>query len=111
MSHTAQVMYDEPLHTISTGNVFADLGLPDPETRMAKAELALRFSTMIDERGLTQREAAALLGIDQPKVSAITRGCLTDFSLESMLTLANRLRMGLERDGRLASRQNCQGRL
>lgn len=89
-------MSKEPAFTLSSGNVFSDLGLADPETRMAKAELALRISTMIDERGLTQREAAALLGIDQPKVSAITRGRLTDFSLERLLTLVNRLGMDIE---------------
>jgi predicted XRE-type DNA-binding protein len=89
-------MSAEPNYTMSSGNVFADLGLPDPDTRLAKAELALRISTFIDERGLTQREAAELLGIDQPKVSAITRGRLTDFSLERLLTLVTRLGMDIE---------------
>ncbi|MGH7248147.1 MAG: helix-turn-helix domain-containing protein, partial [Pseudomonadota bacterium] len=55
--------------TRGSGNVFADLGLPNPEERLAKAELALAISRAIKERGLTQREAAALMGIDQPKVS------------------------------------------
>ena len=53
-------MSDEAKYTIGAGNVFADLGLPDPETRMAKAELALRISSFVAERGLTQREAAEL---------------------------------------------------
>jgi predicted XRE-type DNA-binding protein len=83
-------------YTVSSGNVFADLGLPDPDTRLAKAELALRITTVISERGLTQRQAAELLGIDQPKVSAIKRGRLTDFSLERLLTLVNRLGMDIE---------------
>lgn len=54
--------------TRGSGNVFADLGLPNPEERLAKAELALAISRAIKERGLTQREAATLMGIDQPKV-------------------------------------------
>lgn len=89
-------MNEEPQYTIGSGNVFADLGLPDPDARLAKAELALRISTVIAERGLTQREAAELLRIDQPKVSAIARGRLTDFSLERLLTLVNRLGMDVE---------------
>jgi predicted XRE-type DNA-binding protein len=84
-------MSQEPEFTVSSGNVFADLDLADAETRLAKAELARSISLTIQERGLTQRQAADLLGIDQPKVSAITRGRLRDFSLDGLLTLVNRL--------------------
>jgi predicted XRE-type DNA-binding protein len=87
---------DEPRFTVGSGNVFADLGLPDPDTRLAKAELARSISAIIRERGLTQREASELLGIDQPKVSAITRGRLGDFSLERLLTLVGRLGMDID---------------
>jgi len=86
----------EPRFTVSSGNVFADLGLPDAGTRLAKAELARSISAIIDERKLTQREAARLLQIDQPKVSAITRGRLGDFSLDRLLTLVNRLGMDID---------------
>jgi predicted XRE-type DNA-binding protein len=82
--------------TESSGNVFADLGLPDAETRLAKAELARRISLEIEARTLTQREAAAILGIDPPKVSAITRGRLRDFSLDRLLTLLGRLGIDIE---------------
>jgi predicted XRE-type DNA-binding protein len=64
--------------------VFADLGLAHPEDRLAKAELARRISEIIAERRLTQLEAAALLGIDQPKISALVRGRLGGFSLERL---------------------------
>jgi predicted XRE-type DNA-binding protein len=57
-----------------SGNVFADLGLPDAEERLAKAELARQILNIIAKRRLTQAKAAELLGIDQPKVSALTRG-------------------------------------
>ena len=67
-------MSGEPEFMVSSGNVFADLGLPDAGTRLAKAELARSITAIIQERGLTQREAARVLEIDQPKVSAITRG-------------------------------------
>lgn len=80
--------------TRGSGNVFADLGLPNPEERRAKAELALAISRAIKERGLTQREAAVLMGIDQPKVSHVLRGRLSDFSTERLMSFL----MGLGRD-------------
>ena len=89
-------MSRETTFTESSGNVFADLGLADAGTRLAKAELARSISAIIQERGLTQREAAQILDIDQPKVSAITRGRLGDFSLERLLMLVNRLGMDIE---------------
>jgi predicted XRE-type DNA-binding protein len=54
-------MTDEPRFVESSGNVFADLGLPDAETRLAKAELARRIALEIEERKLKQREAAEFL--------------------------------------------------
>jgi len=72
-------------YVISSGNLFADLGLPNPEEALAKAELANKISVLIRERGLTQAKAARLLGIDQPKVSMLLRGRLTGFSLERLM--------------------------
>jgi predicted XRE-type DNA-binding protein len=89
-------MTDEPRFTESSGNVFADLGLPDAGTRLAKAELSRRITLGIQKRTLTQSEAAVVLGIDQPKVSAITRGRLKDFSLDRLMTLLGRLGMDIE---------------
>lgn len=68
-----------------SGNVFADLGLPNPEEALAKARLASKISDIIDECGLTQEQAAKLMGIDQPKVSAIVRGRLEAFSMERLI--------------------------
>jgi predicted XRE-type DNA-binding protein len=65
--------------------------LPNPEDRLAKAELARRISEVISERRLTQLEAAALLGIDQPKISALVRGRLGGFSLERLMRFLNLL--------------------
>jgi predicted XRE-type DNA-binding protein len=72
-------------YVISSGNVFADLGLPNPEEALAKAELANKISVLIRDRGLTQAKAAKLLGIDQPKVSMLIRGRLRGFSLERLM--------------------------
>jgi predicted XRE-type DNA-binding protein len=74
-----------------SGNVFADLGLPDAEERLAKAELARRIFNIIVKRRLTQAQAADLLGIDQPKVSALTRGKLSGFSMERLFHFLNAL--------------------
>jgi predicted XRE-type DNA-binding protein len=74
-----------------SGNVFADLGLPDPEQLLAKAELARQILNIITKRRLTQTQAAELLGIDQPKVSALTRGKLSGFSMERLFHFLNAL--------------------
>jgi predicted XRE-type DNA-binding protein len=72
-------------YVVSSGNVFADLGLPNPEEALAKAELANKISMLIQDRKLTQAKAAKLLGIDQPKVSMLLRGRLTGFSIERLM--------------------------
>jgi predicted XRE-type DNA-binding protein len=80
----------------SSGNVFADLGLPNAEDRLAKAELARKINEIISERRLTQVEAAELLWIDQPKISALARGRLGGFSLERLLRFLNVLGRDVE---------------
>ncbi len=72
-------------HTVSSGNVFADLGLPNAEEMLAKAELAQKITAIIERRRLTQAKAADVLGVDQPKISALKRGRLSGFSLERLL--------------------------
>lgn len=71
-------------YEISLGNVFADLGLPNPEERLAKAKLAMQIYLIIEQKRLTQKEAANLLGIDQPKISALNKGKLAGFSIERL---------------------------
>jgi predicted XRE-type DNA-binding protein len=75
----------------SSGNVFADLGFADAEERLAKAELALVIHRFIEEQGLTQAQAAELLGITQPDVSDLVRGKLTRFSRERLERFLNAL--------------------
>jgi predicted XRE-type DNA-binding protein len=73
--------------TPSSGNVFADLNLPQADDLLAKAELAAKIVAEIRRRRLTQSQAAALLGIDQPKVSALKQGKLSGFSIERLMRL------------------------
>ena len=78
--------------TKSSGNVFADLGLPNAEEYLVKAELAYQINKIIIDRGLKQKEAAKLLDIDQPKISALENGRLTGFSIGRLfkyLTMLN----------------------
>ena len=67
----------DPAITHGSGNVFADLGLPDPGERQTKTRLALALNRIIKARGLKQTEAAQLLGVPQPKVSALVKTLLS----------------------------------
>ncbi len=75
----------KPAYKHSSGNVFADLGISQPEEALAKAELAARIGRLIAARHLTQAAAAKLLGVDQPKVSALLRGQLAGFSSDRLI--------------------------
>ena len=75
--------------TEGSSNVFADLGLPDSEELLAKAQLASTISDIIKGRHLTQTEAASVLGTTQPKVSNLVRGRLEGFSLERLALFLN----------------------
>ncbi|MBX9788082.1 MAG: helix-turn-helix domain-containing protein [Pirellulales bacterium] len=75
----------------SCGNVFADLDLPDADELLAKSELALRIYRIIKRRRLTQATAGKLLGISQPKVSALLNGRLDGFSTDRLFRFLNKL--------------------
>ena len=75
----------------SGDNVFADLGFPDAAEMLAKAELARQIHIIITKRHMTQTDAAKILGIDQPKVSALMRGKLSGFSMERLFHFLNAL--------------------
>ena len=64
----------------SSGNVFVDLGVRNPQDMLARAQLAHRICQVIAARGLTQTKAADIMGLDQPKISALLRGKLKGFS-------------------------------
>ena len=75
----------------SSGNVFADIGLPNPEEALAKSQLAIEIRRVIRKKKLTQAKAAKILKIDQPKLSRLLRGYLTNFSLERLFRFLNDL--------------------
>jgi predicted XRE-type DNA-binding protein len=77
--------------TESCGNVFADLGLKDADTLMAKSVLAIHIKRVIKARRLTHAQAAEILGLDQAKVSAITSRRLEGFSTDRLLRFLNEL--------------------
>ncbi|MBL8251264.1 MAG: XRE family transcriptional regulator [Candidatus Competibacter sp.] len=69
----------------SSGNLFADLGRPDAEEALTRVRLAQQIAEIIERQGLNQTDAAALMGLDQPKVSALVRGRLSGFSTDRLL--------------------------
>jgi predicted XRE-type DNA-binding protein len=79
-----------------SGNVFADLGLPHPDLALAKAELVQRIRDLIAERKLTQAQAAKLLRLDQPKVSALVRGRVEGYSIDRLFRFLNALGQQVE---------------
>lgn len=83
-------------HEKSSGNVFQDLGLSNPEERLAKAKLAAKIIELIKKRRLTQKQAAALLEIDQPKISALYHGRLSGFSMLRLIRFLNLLEQDVE---------------
>ena len=70
-----------------SGNVFADLGLPNPEERLLKAGIVAQLHRLIKQRGLTQVKAAKLLGITQLDLSRLLRGDFEDYSAERLMKM------------------------
>ncbi len=68
----------------SSGNVFADIGLPHPERVLARSQIMIRIKEIIKGKGLTQKQTAELLGIPQSKVSCLMNGKLSQFSLDHL---------------------------
>lgn len=83
-------MTKELIHR-GSGNVFADLRIPHPDQYLAKAELAARILKIVQRRGLTQAATGKLLGINQPKVSALLNGRLDGFSSDRLFRFLNAL--------------------
>jgi predicted XRE-type DNA-binding protein len=80
----------------SSGNVFADLGLPRPEQELLKARLTLEIYRLIRKRDLTQAEAGKVLGIKQPHVSALMRNRAGSFSVERLMKFLTALGQDVE---------------
>jgi predicted XRE-type DNA-binding protein len=97
--------------TPSSGNVFADMGLTEPEEELTKAQLASHIRHVIKRRHLTQAAAAVLMGIDQPKVSALLNGRLANFSSERLMRLLTSLGQDIDITIREKPRNRAQGRI
>jgi predicted XRE-type DNA-binding protein len=97
--------------TEGDGNVFADLGFAEPEEELTKAQLASLVRQVIKRRRLTQITAATLMGIDQPKVSALLNGRLANFSSERLMRLLTALGQDVEIVVRMKPRNRARGRI
>ena len=80
----------------SSGNVFADLGLPDADKLKIKTGLVIEIRKAIRQQGLTQHEAATRMGITQPKVSGMMRGDFSNLSERKLMECLNRLGYDIE---------------
>jgi predicted XRE-type DNA-binding protein len=95
----------------SSGNVFADLGLAEPEAELTKAQLASHIRHIIRRRRLTQGAAAKLMGVDQPKISALLNGRLANFSSERLMRLLTTLGQDVEITVKAKPRNRARGRI
>ena len=82
---------EQPDYEIGSGNVFADMGMTNPEERLLKSNLARMVNRTVKQRGWTQKHTAEVLGITQPKVSDMKRGLLDHFSVERLLNFLAKL--------------------
>jgi len=83
-------------YTLSSGNVFKDLGLPNPDERLAKAKLAYKANRLIADKGITQKEAAKFLGISQSKMTELRNGRLKGFTIDFLFSLLGKLEHHIE---------------
>jgi predicted XRE-type DNA-binding protein len=93
----------------ATDNVLADIGFDDAESLSAKAALAVKLNELIDQRGLTQTEAAQITGMSQPKVSQVRRYKLRNISLERLMQALLSLGQSVEITVRPAARGGARG--
>jgi predicted XRE-type DNA-binding protein len=93
-------------YTLGSDNVFADLGLPNPEELLAKAQLAAAIHRIIKARKLVHAAAADLMGLGEPEIAAILHGSLTGFSLECLMNCLK----ALQQDVTINIRPAAEGR-
>lgn len=82
---------EEIAFEVGGDNIFADIGVPNAEEELTKAELAWEIDHIIKKRKLTQEKAAKIMGINQPKVSALLHRKLSGFSVERLMHFLNQL--------------------
>ena len=89
-----------PAHDVGSGNVFADLGLPDAESHLLKAQIVAELYRLANERKLTQAKAGELMGISQPEVSRLFKGTFREYSVDRLMTFLT----AFDRDVEIVSR-------
>jgi predicted XRE-type DNA-binding protein len=94
-----------------SGNVYADLGFKDADAMLAKARIVARIGQLLKEQDLTQAAAARVLGVNQPKVSALLRGHFQGYSQERLIGLLNRLGCDVEIVVKRRRRKNAAGQV
>jgi len=99
------------LVTEGSGNVFADLGVAEPEEELTKAQLASHIRHTIKRRRLTQLQAGELIGLDQPKVSALMNGRLAGFSSDRLMRFLAALGQDVEIVVKARSRRRSRGQI
>jgi predicted XRE-type DNA-binding protein len=95
-----------PGYEVGSGNVYKDLGYPDADEMLVKAQLASKISQIITERGYTQSEAATRLGLPQPKLSKMLRGQFRGISERKLMDCLTKL----GRDVEIVVRAPARGR-
>ena len=88
-------MMNDEGYTVSSDNIFADAGLPNPEECLARVQLLKYIIAEIKRRGLSQRQAANLLGVSQPHISLLLQARVSNFPLEHLLQMVMRLGMDI----------------
>jgi predicted XRE-type DNA-binding protein len=94
-----------------TVNVFADLGYPDAEERQTKLRLAFVINQIVEAQKLTQAAAADVLGVNQPKISALLHYKLEGFSIQRLMTFLTAFDRDVEISIKKKSRSRAAGRI
>lgn len=81
---------------LGSGNIFADMGDPDADRTFARSQLMHHISDIIRDHKLTQKQAAKILDLDQPRVSDLMNGKLGKFSMDALVTILNKLDRDVE---------------
>jgi predicted XRE-type DNA-binding protein len=94
-----------------SGNVYRDLGYPDSDTMLVKAQLAAKIAEIVQRRGLTQAQTAGILGLTQPKVSALLKGRFRGISEHRLMKCLTQLGRDVHIEIKPASGRRSNGRL
>jgi predicted XRE-type DNA-binding protein len=91
MARTTDEKMNDTRVTRSSGNVFADLGLPDAEDLLHKSDLVIGIKKIMERRKLTQTRVAEITGVDQPTLSKLFRGNFSNITVDRLLSMLTKL--------------------